>query len=90
MTTNEKIQEVKRMLVTYVNADRWYNNSQMELKDQVLSVVEDVRLANLGFASEIAATVGKYERCSEKQAYWIAKTAVENNLTSRIDYQFEN
>ena len=68
MTTSEKIQEVKRMLVTYVNADRWNNNSQMELKDQLLSVVEDVRLANLGFTSEIAATVGKYERCSEKQA----------------------
>jgi hypothetical protein len=90
MTTTEKIQEVKRMLITYVNADRWHNNSQMELKDQMLSVVLDVELANLGFASEIATTVGKYERCSEKQAYWIAKSAVENNLTKRIDYQFEN
>jgi len=77
------------MLVTYVNADRWNNNSLMELKDQMLSVVEDVRIANLGFASEIASTVGKTERCSEKQAYWIAKIAVENNLTKRIDYQFE-
>ena len=90
MKTNEKIQEVKRMLITYVNADRWNNNSQMELKDQMLSVVEDVRLANIGFASEIADTVVKSERCSEKQAYWIAKTAVENNLISRIAYQFEN
>lgn len=88
MTADEKIQKVKRMLLTYVNADRWNNNSQMELKDQMLSVVEDVRLANLGFVSDIAVTVGKYERCSEKQAYWIAKVAVENNLTSRIDYQF--
>lgn len=90
MTTSEKIQKVKRMMVSYVNANRWNNNSQMELKDQLLSVVEDVRLANLGFASEIAATVVKYERCSEKQAYWVAKAAVENNITSRIDYQFEN
>jgi hypothetical protein len=89
MEATQKIQEVKRMLVTYINADRWNNNSQMELRDQMLSVVEDVRLANLGFASEIAATVGKVERCSEKQAYWIAKVAVENNLTKRIDYQFE-
>ena len=88
MTTTEKIQEVKRMLVNYVNADRRFNNSQMQLKDEMLSTVEDVRLANLGFASDIAATVVKSERCSEKQAYWIAKTAVENNLTSRIDYQF--
>lgn len=90
MTTTEKIQEVKRMMASYINADRYFNNSQMELKDKMLSVVEDVRLANLGFASEIAATVVKYERCSEKQAYWMAKAAVENNLTIRIDYQFEN
>jgi len=90
MEATIKIQEVKRMLVTYINANRWNNNSQMQLKDQMLSVVEDVRIANLGFASEIASTVGKYERCTEKQAYWIAKCAVENNLTKRIDYQFEN
>lgn len=89
LTANEKIQEVKRMMVIYINADRWNDNSKMALKDQVLSVVSQVAMAGLGFASDIATTVDKFERCSEKQAYWIAKAAVENNLTSRIDYQFE-
>ena len=88
LTTEQKIQEVKRMMVVYINADRWNDNSKMAIKDQVLSVVSQVALANIGFASDIATTVDRTERCSEKQAYWIAKAAVENNLTSRIDYQF--
>jgi hypothetical protein len=90
MTAIEKIQEVKRMMVSYINADRWNENSKMQLKDEMLSVVEDIRIANLCFVSDIATSVVKYQKCSEKQAYWLAKTAVENELTQRINYQFEN
>lgn len=45
--------------------------------NQIVTAVKD---GNFGFASEIAATVAKYGKISEKQAYWIARTAWEKEL----------
>lgn len=44
------------------------------------NIVKAVKDGNFGFASEIAASVEKYGRVSEKQAYWIARAAWENQL----------
>jgi hypothetical protein len=87
-TTQDLIQEVKRSLVSFINADRWNNNSKMQIKDEMLWLVDQVASANLGFISEVATSVSKYERCSEKQAYWIAKGAVESNLIEKLQYLF--
>jgi hypothetical protein len=86
----EKIQEVKSFLVRYAKIDRWNNNSSTEFNDEAQSIIEIVAKGNYGFASEIAQTVVKYNfSISEKQAYWISLTAVENEMLSNIDYLFE-
>lgn len=72
--------ESVKALLNNVNADRWSQNSKMHLKDDAMSIVYKVAQLACGFASDIAETVLKFERCSDKQAYWIAKTAIENNI----------
>lgn len=64
---------------------RLYRERQMretfyEFQDFANEVVAAVKAGNFGFASEIAATVEKTGRISEKQAYWIARAAWENEL----------
>lgn len=56
-------------------------------------LVKAIAEGDYGFATEIANTVMKYGRISEKQAYWVARTAWENevravfeNLESRHNY----
>lgn len=83
----QKIQKVKSFLLRYARIDRWNNNSASEFNDEAQSIIDRIAIKNYGFASEIAQTVVKYQfNISEKQAYWIAKVAVENNETSSIDY----
>ena len=85
-----KIQEVKSFLVRYAKIDRWNNNSASNFNDEAQSIIERIAIGDYGFASEIAQTVVKYNfSISEKQAYWVARTAVENEMLSNIDYLFE-
>lgn len=55
---------------------------QDRLETLAHAVVCGVHEGNYGFASEVAATVLKYNRASEKQAYVIARAAVENNISA--------
>ena len=81
---NPDIQRVKRGLLVYSKIDKWNRNTNYRLgfNDDAHSVIDDVADNNWGFASEVAKTVRKYNyRISEKQAYIIAKAAVENKST---------
>lgn len=51
-----------------------------EEQDRANWIVATVKDGNFGFASEIAATVEKFGKISEKQAYWIARAAWENEV----------
>lgn len=42
------------------------------------TLVQMIADANLGMASDIANSVLRYKKCSFKQAYWLAKAAIEN------------
>lgn len=89
MDTNTQIQEVKWFICNYAFSANWNNASRADMANDAETVIGYVATANLGFASEIAQTVEKYKKISEKQAYWIAKAAVENNKAERISYLFE-
>lgn len=60
--------------------ERQMRDSFNDFQDFANEVVAAVKASNFGFASEIAATVEKTGRISEKQAYWIARAAWENEL----------
>lgn len=83
LTIND-VQTLKSQLVRYIGMDRWNNNSMMDIKDQYLTLVDRVADLKVGFASDIAATVSKSERCSEKQAYHIAMAACNAKLEFSI------
>lgn len=81
MNATEKIQVVKSALVRYAKVDKWNRNTEYNLgmNDDAQWLIDQVAEGNFGFASDIANTVKKYNySVSEKQAYWIAKIAVEN------------
>jgi hypothetical protein len=67
-------------LVRYIGMDKWSNNSMMDVKDTYLSLVWEVMNKAQGFAKDVATTVDKYGKVSEKQAYIIAKAACELEL----------
>ena len=88
MTTAQQIQEVKQFICSFAFSSNWNNSSRADMDNDAQSVIGYVANGNLGFASEIAQTVEKYKKISVKQAYWIAKAAVENNKVERISYLF--
>ena len=89
MTTATKIQEVKIFLGRAYSAG-WNNASDSDFANMAETIIGRVAdKEESGFAGEIAKTVEKTKRVSEKQAYWIAKFAVENNMTTKIDFLFE-
>lgn len=67
------IQEVK-MEILNVNARSTRGNSAA---GEGMAIVRAVAKAACGFASDVAATVQKYGRASEKQAYVIARAAYD-------------
>jgi hypothetical protein len=89
MTTSEKIQTLKGFITRKAFSYNWNNASVREMADEAETVIALVAKHNLGFASEIATTVEKFKKISEKQAYWIAKAAVEASLDSRVDFIYE-
>lgn len=91
MTTvnnNNKIQVLKNFIVSNAFAYGWNTASKRELGDEAETIVDQVAKFTTGFASEIAQTVLKYKKVSEKQAYWIAKAAVENNKDTRVEFLY--
>lgn len=89
MTTATKIQEVK-VFLGYAFSYGWNNASNKDFSIMAETIIGRVAMNEAaGFAGEIAKTVEGTKRVSEKQAYWIAKFAVENNMTSKIDFLFE-
>ena len=86
------VQSVKRGLVDYAREDRLNRNSEYSLgmNAQAQGVIDQVADGNYGFASQVAQTVRKYNyRISEKQAYVIAKSAVDNEVTGLRRYDGE-
>jgi len=97
MNTYQKIQNVKNLIRAnaFSTPYRDENTDLTSLKlaqdeaqtaDFIIATVKD---NELGFASEIATTVFTYKRISEKQAYWIAKAAVDANLECVADIDDE-
>ena len=80
LTLND-IQTLKSQLVRYIGMDRWNNNSMMDIKDEYLTLVDRVADAATGFAKDVATTVSRSERISEKQAYVISRAACELGLS---------
>lgn len=85
------IESIKRVVIRAGRAaaqdatGRLYRERQMretfdDFQDFANEVVAAVKAGNFGLASEIAATVEKTGHISEKQAYWIARAAWENEL----------
>jgi len=70
------IQQIKNDLVASFDA---YATEGM--RNAAYELVATVRDEAKGFGSKIAATVCQYGRCSEKQAYCIARAYVEEGLT---------
>lgn len=83
MTTQERIQATKKMILTganevYKGSGSWWAMYSEEL---VLAVSMETE----GFGQQVAETVVKYKKASEKQAYFIARAFVENNLTVNFE-----
>jgi hypothetical protein len=74
MNSADRIQRIKKAILAmpYYRVGDQYQS--------VMEIVLNVRMSTTGFASEVAKTVEKYGRVSEKQAYVIARAFVENNL----------
>ena len=73
----------------YARENRWNRNSEYSLgmNAQAQNVIDQVADGNHGFASQVAQTVRKYNyRISEKQAYVIAKAAVDNEVAGLRGY----
>ena len=89
MTTATKINEVKFFL-SYAFSSSFNTASNKEFDNMAQTIIGKVaRNEESGLAGDIAKTIEKSKRVSDKQAYWIAKFAVENNLTSNIEFLFE-
>jgi hypothetical protein len=88
MENTTKIQTVKSFLNNYSFEFSKNDTNKNQLVDEANTIIELVAIGNFGFASEIATTVNKFKRISEKQAYWIAKIAIENNLDNRIEFLY--
>ena len=88
MNDNEiyDINDVKIALLRYTKEDKWNRNTEYHLgfNDQAQDLIDDIANGDFGFASDVAKSVQKYNySISEKQAYVIAKTAVEFNIVSK-------
>lgn len=83
-TPSETINQVKSFLQRYAFSYGWNNANNFQFSDDSIGIIHMISTGNYGLATDIATSVLKYKRCSEKQAYHIAKAAVEANIYSRI------
>ena len=58
-----------------------FDNSESEKIEMMIREIKDRKF---GLASDIAESVLKFKKCSEKQAYHISKYAIENGLDVQI------
>ena len=88
----DSLQVTKQSLMAYSKIDRYNRNTdyRMGFNDEVQSVVEEIANGKYGFATDIAKGLvtrngwSKYgTTISEKQAYVLSKTIVENGLVLR-------
>lgn len=73
--------------MTYAKEDKWNRNSEYRagFNDDAQAVIDEVAEMKLGFASDVAASVkSRNYTISEKQAYVIAKAAMDNKARSLI------
>lgn len=89
MEATQKIQTLKNFLTRNAFSYGWNTASKKDIADDAETIINLVAISSYGFASEIATTVEKFKRVSEKQAYWIAKAAVENEQDTRVSYIYE-
>ena len=86
------IESIKRGLIRYFTEvkpsyfkENMYNRQLKEMEEgfqfDCKRLVDAVANGNFGLATEIAQTVNKYNRISEKQAYWIARAAWEGEIS---------
>jgi len=78
---NEKIQEYKNDLL-WGFGNHYKRGTQYQ---QAQCIIDTLLMEGEGFAVNVAKTVDKYKRCSEKQAYIIARSFVEQNLNQRFE-----
>lgn len=88
----DSLQTIKSSILSYSVIDRWNKNSEFSLgfNDEAQRLVETIAKSDYGLASAIANRAvsspnwDKYGyRFSDKQAYVLAKTAIDNRLTQR-------
>lgn len=78
---------VANSLSRYARVDKWNDNSsyRMGFEDDARMVIDNVAEINVGFASDIAKTVQKYNyKISDKQAFVIASAAIKNKIPSLL------
>lgn len=78
---------IANSLSRYARIDRWNENSshKMGWEDDARAVIDNVSEINIGFASEVARTVQKYNyKISDKQAFVIASAAIKNKVPSLL------
>lgn len=88
MENAQKIQVIKNLIASRAFNQNRGNDVAWELTDEAETIIEYVATGSFGLATDIANTANKWRKISEKQAYWIAKTAVENNMCVRVEYLF--
>lgn len=76
------IQQIKDLIIQFAYRPNPYMDNGCTYNAD--TIIMHVAEGGFGFTSDIAKTVEKYKRVSEKQAYFIAKAAVENKLN--IEY----
>lgn len=88
----DNLQQVKSSIMSYAQVNRWNRNAEYAagFNDEAQWLIEEIADGNYGLATTIAKqAVGnpnwnKYGyRFSEKQAYVLAKTAIDNELTQK-------
>lgn len=78
----EKIQTIKQTILSGVSS-YYQQNGYWDFAEEIILAVE---MDTEGFTSDVASTVYKYKRCSEKQVYVIARAFVENDLQTRFNH----
>ena len=73
MSTAERIQTIKAEIISATRR-------QDQCARDILEIIYAVEQAVKGFPAEVAKTVAKYGKASEKQAYVIARAFVESGL----------
>lgn len=74
--TSYRIQAIKEEILS-INS---INSMGSSFSGNGMAVVREIKNASIGFASDVASTVLKFKRASEKQAYVIARAAYNLGL----------